>query len=275
MHTNTNGIPASRLEVRAEKRSSAAITGEIRGSTSGNRANDDRALLAQLRSGNEEAFRRLYRQHQKSLVGVALHFVRDRATAEELVQDTWLAVVEGLSAFEGRSSLKNWIFAILANKARSRAVRDARFVTAGNLESVAAEDEPFTDPSRAHASDRPDPPEMWDEVNPERIVFGRQMLSHVIDAIDKLPAAQRSVLILRDVEQMETTEICKILGVSGANQRVLLHRARAQVRRFIEQLLATGHTNPTKAVAPFSAVTPRVFGISPRVTPMIELKELI
>jgi RNA polymerase sigma-70 factor, ECF subfamily len=196
-------------------------------------------LYLRLRAGDEEAFRTLVRKHQASLLGVAQTFVRNRATAEEVVQDTWLAVIAGLEAFEGRASLKNWIFAILANKARTRAVRDGRVIAAGNFAEEADEDTPIVASSRFDSAGMwAVPPALWDEVTPERVVAGRQIWSHVAEAIDELPPTQRAVLILRDIEQMESTEVCETLDITAANQRVLLHRARAQIREFVEQLLA-------------------------------------
>ena len=197
-------------------------------------------LHLRLQNGDEQAFQALVRQHHASLVGVAFGFVGNRATAEEVVQDTWLAVIEGLGAFEGRSSLKNWIFAILANKARSRAVRDGRMVTAGDFMSESEDDDdPVVDPLRFNkAGHWVDPPAAWDDISPERIVSGRQIWSHVTDAIDGLPPAQRSVLLLREIEQMEAAEVSEILKISDANQRVLLHRARARIRDHLERLLS-------------------------------------
>jgi RNA polymerase sigma-70 factor (ECF subfamily) len=195
-------------------------------------------LYLRLRAGDEEAFRTLVGKHQASLIGVAQTFVGSRATAEDVVQDTWLAVIAGLEGFEGRASLKNWIFAILANKARSRAVRDSRIVAVGSFAEESEEGAPFVDASRFNSSGGwANPPALWDEVTPERIIAGKQIWSHVADAIETLPPAQRSVLILRDVEQMESTEVCEILDITQANQRVLLHRARAQIREFMERLL--------------------------------------
>ena len=203
------------------------------------RAPDDDDLLSRLRSGDEEAFRALVKMHQASLASVAKSFVGNPATADEIVQETWLAVIEGLGAFEGRSSLKNWIFAILANKARTRSVRDKRMVTAGSMTGEIEDDQPTVDPARFDpAGHWADPPANWDEVTPERVIAGKQVWAHVEEAIDALPPAQRSVMILRQVEQMESAEVQKVLGISAANQRVLLHRARAQVREFIEQRLA-------------------------------------
>lgn len=196
-------------------------------------------LLSRLRSGDKKAFRALVRKHQASLVRFAQTFVGNRETADEVVQDTWLAVIEGLAAFEGRSSLKNWIFAILANKARSRAVRDRRWVTAGSLTGDIYIDRPAVDYSSGFDLSREwaGPLASWDEVTPERVVSGRQMLAHVNEAIDVLPPAQKSLLLLRQVDQMNSHEVKEILGISTANQRVLLHRARAKVREYVERPL--------------------------------------
>ena len=195
-------------------------------------------LYQRLRSGDEAAFRSLVQRLQRSMVGVAIGFVGNRATAEEVVQDTWLAVIEGLAAFEQRSSLKNWIFAILANKARSRAVRDGRTTTVADFSRELADDEPVVDPARFDQSGTwTYLPTAWDEVTPERIVGGKQILAHVRDAIDQLPPAQRSVLLLREIENLEPSEVSALLGITDGNQRVLLHRARSRIREFMERLL--------------------------------------
>lgn len=196
-------------------------------------------LYLRLRAGDEEAFKGLVSKYQKSLISVAQTFVRNRATAEEVVQDTWLAVIEGLAGFEGRASLKNWMFAILANKARSRAVRDGRVIAAGSLTGEIEEDGAIVAPSQFDSSGSwKNPPALWDEVTPERVVAGRQIWSHVAEAIGELPPAQRAVLTLRDVEQMGSDDVVKILDITDANQRVLLHRARARIREFVDRLLA-------------------------------------
>ena len=149
-----------------------------------------------------------------------------------------MAVIQGLPAFEQRSSLKNWIFAILANKARSRAVRDARTVTVADFAQEVADEEPFVDPARFDTSGSwTDLPTAWEDVTPERIVAGKQMLAHVGEAIEQLPPVQRSVLVLREIEGMEPPEVSVLLGISDANQRVLLHRARSRIREFMENLL--------------------------------------
>lgn len=195
-------------------------------------------LYERLRSGDEAAFNALVGQLHRSLIGVAMRFVSNRATAEEVVQDTWLAVIEGLGGFERRSSLKNWIFAILANKARSRAVRDSRTIAVPDFEQEIAGDEPVVEPARFDASGSwIELPGAWDELTPERIVAGKRMLAHVREAIDRLPPAQRSVIILREVENVEAGEVSALLGISEGNQRVLLHRARSRIRQAMERLL--------------------------------------
>lgn len=191
-----------------------------------------------LREGDEREFRRLVGELHRSMIGVARGFVGSHATAEEVVQETWLAVLEGLENFEQRSSLKNWIFAILINKARTRARRESRVSTFSDWESLDGGDEPVAEPGRFDAKGYwATPPVPWDEVTPERIIAGQQLLTHVVQAIDALPPAQRSIVIMHDVEEMSPEDICGLLGISEANRRVLLHRARARIRRAVEALM--------------------------------------
>ena len=195
-------------------------------------------LYARLRSGDETAFRSLVNRLHRSLTGVAMEFVGNRAAADEVVQETWLAVIEGLDTFEQRSSLKNWIFAILANKARSRAVRDWRTITVSDFGRESADEEPAVDPARfASSGGWSVPPSPWEEVTPEKIVAGRQLLEHVGAAIDQLPPTQRSILILREIEGLASSEVSELLGITDGNQRVLLHRARLRIREHIERLV--------------------------------------
>ncbi len=216
-------------------------------------AEDPERLIARLRAGDETAFRELVHEHHRAMIGLARTFVGNQATAEEVVQDTWVAVISGLSGFEGRSSLKSWIFGILANKARTRAVRERRVVTFADLGQDA---EPAVDPDRFKTSGMwADPPAAWADFDPERIVAGRQLLAHVWVALENLPPAQRSVVLLRDVEGMDAEEACSILGVSEANQRVLLHRGRSRIRQAIETLFAEpgGRRDADQPARPYSA----------------------
>ncbi len=200
---------------------------------------DDSKLVERLRTGDEQAFQQLIRQYHTSMIGIARSFVGNRATAEEVVQDTWLAVLEGMNRFEQRSSLKAWIFGILANKARTRAVRDGHMLS---FSDIAPEDGSFqsvVDPARFTGSGSwADPPQHWDELSPERVVAGQQLWAHLTKALEDLPPSQRAVLIMRDVVGHGSKETCSILGVTEANQRVLLHRARARIRQVIETLIA-------------------------------------
>ncbi len=194
---------------------------------------DETALVAQLAAGDRGAFECVYRKHNASMLRVCEGLIRNRATSEEVVQDTWVAVLKGITGFEGRSSLAGWIFAILVNKARSRAQRDGRMISfegEGEDDGLAAAFD-----GRGRWKDMPD---LWETVTPDRIVEGRNMMAHVTAAIDALPASQRSVLILRGQQDLEPAEVCAILHISEGNMRVLLHRARLSVRKSLDTLLA-------------------------------------
>jgi RNA polymerase sigma-70 factor, ECF subfamily len=210
-------------------------------------ADEEQQLLAALRRGAEDAFMRLVDRYHAALLRLAQIYVRDRSVAEEVVQETWLAVLQGLDRFEGRSSLKTWIFRILANKAKTRAQREGRSVPFSSLPDPEAEgDEPAVEPERFLPGDDPQrphawasPPRHWDEL-PEQRLLSDETLAQVQQAIEALPEQQRTVIRLRDVEGCAADEVCNILGISETNQRVLLHRARAKVRRALEQYLGGG-----------------------------------
>lgn len=194
---------------------------------------DQGALVARLIAGDRAAFEYLFRKHNASMLRVCEGLVRNRASAEEIVQDTWVAVLKGIGGFEGRSSLVGWIFAILVNKARSRAQRDGRTISfdgEGEDDSLAAA---FDGRGRWK-----DMPELWETLTPDRIVEGRNIMAHVTAAIDALPPAQRSVLILRIQQGLEPDEVCAALSITEGNMRVLLHRARLAVRKSLDALLA-------------------------------------
>jgi RNA polymerase sigma-70 factor (ECF subfamily) len=194
------------------------------------------ALVARLRAGDREAFAELVRRHGGALFRLATTFVKDRSVAEEVVQDTWLAALDGLDAFEGRSSLRTWLFSILANRARTRAVREGRSVPWSSLEGETGG--PAVDPSRFHADGHwLEAQRRWSEEDPERLVAGAQTRATIERAIAALPPAQRAVVVLRDVEGLETEEICNLLGLTVTNQRVLLHRARARLREGLAEYL--------------------------------------
>jgi RNA polymerase sigma-70 factor, ECF subfamily len=200
---------------------------------------DQPEFLARLRRGDETAYRTLIRRFHGSLTGLAASIIGSRAQAEEVVQDAWLAVLSGIGAFEGRSSVVTWLFSIVLNRARTRATREGRLVglpalMQGTPPSGRAVDASEFKPD-GHWNEAP---RLWDEISPERIVGGRQLWDVVLEAIDRLPAGQRAVIILRDMEGCEAEEACALLGITAENQRVLLHRARGRIRQTIDAVTA-------------------------------------
>jgi len=199
---------------------------------------DESALVERLRAGDRAAFADVIDRHGGPLLRLARSFLKNEAVAEEVVQDTWLAALDGLDGFEARSSLRTWLFTILANKARNRAVREGRSVPwsalAGDLE-----DGPAVDPERFQSDGHwKEAPGGWTEEDPERLALGAETRTAIEAAIASLPTLQRSVITLRDVEGLEAEEICRLLAITLTNQRVLLHRARTRVRQALEAHLA-------------------------------------
>jgi RNA polymerase sigma-70 factor (ECF subfamily) len=180
---------------------------------------EESALIDALRRGDEDAFAKLVGEHHASLRRVARLYVANGAIADEVVQDTWLGVIRGIWAFEGRSSLKTWIFRILVNRARTRAVREGRF----EPEPLASEDQSlWAGPPLDSGS------------SPERSLMTRELGERLRTVIDALPSNLRIVLWLRDVEGCSSDEVCNVLAIQETNQRVLLHRARSRVRAALE-----------------------------------------
>ncbi|HEX5164083.1 MAG TPA: sigma-70 family RNA polymerase sigma factor [Thermomicrobiales bacterium] len=183
------------------------------------------------------------RYHQ-SLLRVASLYVSSGAAAEDVVQETWLGVLRGLERFEGRSSLKTWIFRILINRAKTRGERERRSIPFSALDSVENDgDEPAVEPERFLPAEHPrwphhwaSFPRNWDEL-PEHILLSTETRTILQRAIDALPPTQREVITLRDVEGWTSEDVCHALVLTETNQRVLLHRARSKVRRALEQYL--------------------------------------
>ncbi len=199
---------------------------------------EDRELVARLLARDAAAFTSLVRAQHESLVRLALVFVGNRATAEEVAQDTWTRMLAALPEFEGRSSLRTWMFRICTNAALTRAERESRSAPFSSLQdSDGSEVEPqrFND-SGAWA----DPPHAWRAETPEKILERAEAIACIERTLDELPAAQRAVVLLRDVEGLDADEACNILQVSESNQRVLLHRGRSKLRRALEKLLGEG-----------------------------------
>jgi RNA polymerase sigma-70 factor (ECF subfamily) len=203
-------------------------------------AEDERDVVAALRRGDERVFMELVQRYRASMLWVAQRYVRDRAIAEDVVQETWLAVVQGIDRFEGRSSLRTWIYRILVNRAQTRAQREGRSLPFSAL-GDGDEDAPAVDPTRFQASGRgagqwSAPPDSWAAL-PEDRLESRETFDCIRMAIDQLPDRQRAVIALRDIDGWTAMEVREALDISDANQRVLLHRARSKVRMACERML--------------------------------------
>jgi RNA polymerase sigma-70 factor (ECF subfamily) len=186
----------------------------------------DADLVTRLRAGDERAFVEVVDRYHTTLLRFALGFVPSAAVAEEVVQETWLAVVRGIDRFEGRSSLKTWLFRIVANRARTVGVRERRQSSEGH--------HPAVDPARFGGDGAwVVPPETWTDDVVERLVAGQEA-ERIKACLAGLPDGQRQVVLLRDVEGLSSREVCDVLGLSEVNQRVLLHRGRSRVRQALE-----------------------------------------
>ena len=200
-------------------------------------------LIERLRSGDEGAFTWLVDTYSPSLKRLALGFVAGEAVAEEVLQETWLAVLTGITRFEGRSSLKTWLFKILTNRAKTRGARESRTVPFSELESI-DRNEPAVSPERFLPADHPSfpghwatPPQSWSAVA-EQTIVRRETMEVLRRGLESLPPAQRSVVTLRDVQGLPASEVCAALSLSEANQRVLLHRGRSRLRAILEKYFA-------------------------------------
>jgi RNA polymerase sigma-70 factor, ECF subfamily len=197
------------------------------------------ALLDRLRSGDMDAFTTIVAEWSPVMLRVARTFVPTGASAEDVVQETWLAVITGLAGFEGRSSLRTWVFRILTNRARTRGERDSRTVPWSSLGPDEAG--PAVRPDRFRGPGDPWPrhwtpdgrPRPW-QPSPEDSAVAGEIRTRLSAALALLPDRQRTVVSLRDIHGLHSDEVCDILGISAANQRVLLHRARARLRSELE-----------------------------------------
>jgi RNA polymerase sigma-70 factor (ECF subfamily) len=198
-------------------------------------------LIEQLRNGDEEAFVSLIERYHTPMLRLAMLYVAEHVVAEEVVQEAWMGVLEGLNRFEGRASLKTWIFRILTNCAKTRALHEKRCVPFSSLAARELNvDELAVDPDRFFPADSPLPghwaslPANWDDM-PEQRLLSQETMACLLSAIEALPASQQAVITLHDLDGWTAEEICNVLGISETNQRVLLHRARSKVRRVLEQ----------------------------------------
>ncbi|HLM85122.1 MAG TPA: RNA polymerase sigma factor [Solirubrobacteraceae bacterium] len=191
---------------------------------------EDRELVARLRAGDEQAFVALVARHHAAMLRLANSFVSSSAVAEEVVQDTWVAVLRGIDDFAERSSFRTWLLRILVNRARSTGTRERRNVAVGD--AVPVVDRSRFDTSGAWMS----PPQHWVEDSQDRLL-AQGLAREIHAALAELPPRQREVVLLRDVDQLSGQEVCEALEISEANQRVLLHRGRSHLRQALEDEL--------------------------------------
>jgi RNA polymerase sigma-70 factor (ECF subfamily) len=199
----------------------------------------DEQIVAALRAGDERTFRELFERSYPMMKRVARGYVASDAVAEEVVQETWMAVVAGLERFQGRSALGTWIFSILTNQAKTHSARERRALP---FSCVAPDvEEPSVDPDRFQKDDEAwpghwaTPPRPWQK--PERRLLSLEAREQLKEALAQLPERQRLIVVLRDIEGLSAEEVCDLLGLSQQNQRVLLHRGRSRVRAFLEEYL--------------------------------------
>ena len=201
---------------------------------------DEAGMVRALQNGDESVFSSVMDWYSGVLLRLAMAYVPSRAVAEEVVQETWMGVLEGIHRFEGRSSFKTWLFRILTNRAKTRGTRERRYETYGLATDAADADEgPSLEESLfvtegSSQGHWKNPPQSWEADTPERALLSKECRSAIDDAIAGLPDTQRQVITLRDVEGVSSEDVCNILEISETNQRVLLHRARTKVRRVLE-----------------------------------------
>lgn len=210
---------------------------------------EDLRLVQALLAGDEQAFMMLVDRYGPAMLRLAMMYVPTRAVAEDVVQDAWVGVLKGLDRFQGRSSLRTWIFRILVNTAKTRGLKERRAIPFSSLWSPDPESEPAVDPDRFRPAGDPRPggwlegqPASWEGV-PEERLLSQETLERIGEIIESLPPNQREVIRLRDVLGWSSAEVCDALGISETNQRVLLHRARSKVRAMLERYLQQEMTN--------------------------------
>lgn len=192
-------------------------------------ADPEEELVAKLRAGDPLAFKKLVCEHHKALVRLARTFVSNEGTAEEVAQETWVAVLDGLAGFEERSSLKTWLFRILVNRARTRGKKEGREIPFDVDDELHPDESRFSSGGFWATAPRP-----WGEAD----VDNKRVLEIVRREVENLPPAQRAVVVMRDIEGLDAKDVCNVLGVQETHQRVLLHRGRAKLRSRIEKELA-------------------------------------
>jgi RNA polymerase sigma-70 factor (ECF subfamily) len=211
-------------------------------STTATSPTDELELVGALRAGDEDAFTKLVNRYQAQMVNIALAYVPSHAIAEEVVQEAWLGVLNGIGRFEQRSQLKTWIMRIVMNRAKRRGAQEARTIPISAMQDErqdrgpSVESDRFRGPSDRWAGHWLVAPAGWSEI-PEDRLLSKETLAHVGKALEALPESQREVIMLRDVLGYSSAEVCNVLAISETNQRVLLHRARSRVRAAVERYL--------------------------------------
>lgn len=201
---------------------------------------EEAVLIERLLEGDEETFLQLVSKYQASMVRVARIYVKSGSAAEEVTQEAWMGLLKGLHRFEGRSSLKTWLFRILVNRAKTRRNKDLRSVPFSALGSGEGEErEDSVDPSRFREGGAwgTMPPERWEKDTPEVLYLRQEARAFVEEELQKLPEKQRIVVTMRDVEGFSSKDVCNVLDVTETHQRVLLHRGRSKIRAALERYL--------------------------------------
>ncbi len=234
-------LPASPADIAVARQSTPDP--QTNGNVGGKASSDDLHLVAMLRAGDESTFVSLLERYNSTMLRLAMIYIPERAVAEEIVQEAWVGVLQGIKRFEGRSSLKTWIFRILTNCARTRAQREGRSIPFSSLpDPEVSGDEPAVDPDRFLPANSNKPgswaslPSNWEDI-PENRLLSQETYACIEMAIGKLSPNQRTVITLHDIEGWNAEEIRNVLSISETNLRVLLHRARSRVRRALELYL--------------------------------------
>ena len=193
----------------------------------------DKALVDRILAGEEQAFAELVETHHASMLRLAHAYVSSTAVATEVVQETWMAVLKGLARFEGRAALKTWIFRILTNRAKTRGVKEGRSIPFTAMEPE--DREPAVDPAQfSRKGSWTDSPSQWEGTTHEDMLERKQAMQALKEALEHLPPQQRLVVTMRDVEGLDSKDVCNVLEISETNQRVLLHRGRSKLRRLLD-----------------------------------------
>ncbi len=238
------GIRSKGSMVINNSRQSQTDSGELR-------LNDQELGLIQfLRNGDEKAFSTLIDRYYPSLLRLAMAFAPNRAVAEEVVQETWMGVLEGIGRFEGRSSFKTWLFRILTNRAKTRGIREKRYVAFADMGNQGIEEEAPSDNPEDYCRSRTEDSQ-WAinsrdraHMTPEKQLLSNECLAEITKAIQTLPLIQQQVITLTDVEGSPGADICKMLNISENNRRVILHRARCKVRYVLGEYLTGNKDKP-------------------------------